>query len=110
MDGKIALTEAVPCMVEALRRACSEAGIRPADLDLVIPHQGSNTMINGLKMKLNFPDEKIFNNLKMHGNTSSSSIPLCLAELPETGALASKIGLAAFGGGFTFGAAIIVKG
>ncbi len=99
--------EAVPRMAEALHRACDEAGIRPADLDLVVPHQGSHTMINGLRMKLNLPEEKIYNNLKVHGNTSSSSIPLCLSELAETGGVAGRIGLAAFGGGFTFGAAIM---
>jgi 2-oxoisovalerate dehydrogenase E1 component len=110
MDGKIALTEAVPSMALALRRACELAGLRPADLDLVIPHQGSNTMINGLKSSLNLSAEKIFNNIKAHGNTSSSSIPLCLAELPDAGGAPQKLGLAAFGGGFTFGAAIIMKG
>ena len=109
MDGKTALTEAVPRMAESLHRACSEAGIRPADLDLVVPHQGSHTMINGLRTRLNLAEEKVFNNLKAHGNTSSSSIPLCLSELAERGNVAAKIGLAAFGGGFTFGAAIILK-
>jgi 2-oxoisovalerate dehydrogenase E1 component len=109
MDGKTALTEAVPRMVEALCRACDEAGIRPADLDLLVPHQGSHTMINGLRTRLNLPEEKVFNNLKVHGNTSSSSIPLCLSELAERENVAGRIGLSAFGGGFTFGAAIIVK-
>src|SRR5205823_2099930 len=106
---KASLTEAVPRMVEALCRACEEAGIRPTDLDLVVPHQGSHTMIHGLRTRLNLPEEKVFNNLKVHGNTSSSSIPLCLSELAERGGAAGRIGLAAFGGGFTFGAAIIVK-
>jgi 2-oxoisovalerate dehydrogenase E1 component len=110
MDGKVALTEGVPAMARALRQACGLAGLRPADLDLVIPHQGSNTMINGLKSNLGLPAEKIFNNIKAHGNTSSSSIPLCLAELADAGGAAKKIALAAFGGGFTFGAAIIMKG
>ena len=109
MDGKTALSEAVPRMAEALYRACDEAGIRPTDLDLLVPHQGSHTMINGLRAKLNLPDEKVYNTLKIHGNTSSSSIPLCLTELDEAGGFAGKIGIAAFGGGFTFGAAILMK-
>jgi 2-oxoisovalerate dehydrogenase E1 component len=109
MDGKTALTEAVPRMVDALRRACDEADIRPSDLELVIPHQGSHTMIHGLRMRLNLPEEKVFNNLKIHGNSSSSSIPLCLLELAERGNFTGRIGLSAFGGGFTFGAAIITR-
>ena len=110
MDGKIALTEAVPRMFESLSRACGEAGIRPGDLDLVIPHQGSNTMIKGLQTKLNISNDHIYNTMIVNGNTSSSSIPLCLSELAEREGLAGKIGLAAFGGGYTFGAAILLKG
>jgi 2-oxoisovalerate dehydrogenase E1 component len=109
MDGKTALSEAVPRMTESLYRACDEVGIHPKDLDLLVPHQGSQTMINGLRAKLNLPVEKVYNSLKIHGNTSSSSIPLCLKELDETGGFAGKIGIAAFGGGFTFGAAILMK-
>ena len=67
-------------------------------------------MINGLRARLNLSQEKMFNNLKVHGNTSSASIPLCLSELAERGSFAGRIGLAAFGGGFTFGAAILELG
>jgi 2-oxoisovalerate dehydrogenase E1 component len=109
MDGKTALAEAVPRMVEAIHRACEEAGIAPSDLDLVVPHQGSHTMINNLRIKLNLPEAKVYSNLKQHGNTSSSSIPLCLLELADSDNLKGKIGLAAFGGGFTYGAAIVTR-
>ena len=108
-DGKTALSEAVPRMAEVLSQACDEAGIRPTDLDLLVPHQGSHAMINGLRAKLNLPVEKVFNTLALHGNTSSSSIPLCLAELAERAGCAGQIGFAAFGGGFTYGAAIVNK-
>ena len=109
MDGKTALAESVPWMAEWLSRACSKAGVRPADLDLIIPHQGSHTMINGLKIRLNLPDAKIYNTIKEHGNSSSSSIPLCLSELADRGGFAGRIGISAFGGGFAFGAAIMTK-
>jgi 2-oxoisovalerate dehydrogenase E1 component len=109
IDGKSALAEAVPWMADWLARACSEAGIRPADLDLVIPHQGSQTMIQGLKARLNLAEDRVYNNIREHGNTSSSSIPLCLSELADREGFAGTIGLSAFGGGFTFGAAIITK-
>ena len=109
IDGKLALAEAVPWMADWLARACREAGIRPADLDLIVPHQGSHAMIEGLKRRLNLAESQIYNNIKDHGNTSSSSIPLCLSELADRGGFAGTIGLSAFGGGFTFGAAIITK-
>jgi 2-oxoisovalerate dehydrogenase E1 component len=109
IDGKAALAEAVPWMAEWLARACQEAGLRPADLDLVVPHQGSRAMIEGLRTRLNLAESQVYQNIKDHGNTSSSSIPLCLSELADRGGFAGKIGVAAFGGGFTFGAAIITR-
>jgi 2-oxoisovalerate dehydrogenase E1 component len=109
IDGKSALAEAVPWMADWLARACSEAGIRPADLNLVVPHQGSQAMIQGLRTRLSLAENQIYNNIKGHGNTSSSSIPLCLSELADRGEFAGTIGISAFGGGFTFGAAIMTK-
>jgi 2-oxoisovalerate dehydrogenase E1 component len=109
MDGKQALAAAVPAMAEMLVRACEEAGLRPDDLDLLVPHQGSTAMIDELRIKLGLDAAKVYNSIKVHGNTSSSSIPLCLSELVDRGGLSGKIGLAAFGGGFTFGAAVVTK-
>ena len=109
MDGKTALSEAVPLMAEALFHACGEAGIRLSELDLLVPHQGSHTMINGLRAKLNLPADKVYNSLAVHGNTSSSTIPLCFNELAGKDLFAGTIGITAFGGGFTYGAAIVIK-
>jgi 2-oxoisovalerate dehydrogenase E1 component len=109
MDGKSALAEALPWMAEALARACAEANVRPAELDLVIPHQGSATQVDRFGTGLNLSREKIYRNFKERGNSSSSSIPVCLAEVAERGDFAGSIGLSAFGGGFTFGAAIVIR-
>jgi 3-oxoacyl-[acyl-carrier-protein] synthase III len=51
----------------------------------------------------------MFNHIRKYGNTSSNTIPIALTELMPQMAAADKVGLTAFGGGFTFGAAVIEK-
>ena len=51
----------------------------------------------------------MFNHIRKYGNTSSNTIPIALTELAPTVDTGTLIGLTAFGGGFTFGAAVIEK-
>ena len=51
----------------------------------------------------------MFNHIEKYGNTSSNTIPIALEELLPSLASGNLIGLTAFGGGFTFGAAVIEK-
>jgi 2-oxoisovalerate dehydrogenase E1 component len=97
--------EAVPGMVEILERACGVQGLSVADLDLIVPHQANQRILDAIQYKLERP---VFTNIRVTGNTSSSSIPLALAEaLREP--TARRIGLCAFGGGFTSGGAILER-
>lgn len=71
--------------------------------DMIIPHQANQRILDAVAKRT---AASVFSNIRQRGNSSSSTIPLALAELLET-SLAQCLGLAAFGGGFTFGAAII---
>jgi len=76
---------------------------------MIVPHQANERIIEAIRKTIKCPPEKMFNHIGKYANTSSNTIPFALAELmPETepGAI---IGLTAFGGGFTFGAAVIEK-
>ena len=53
------------------------------------------------------PEEKVIDLIAQHGNTSSSSIPLSIAKSADKFKKGDTIGLCAFGGGFTFGAAVM---
>jgi 3-oxoacyl-[acyl-carrier-protein] synthase III len=53
------------------------------------------------------PQEKMYSNIRYNGNTSSSTIPLCLEEILPEPQDHRYLGLTAFGGGFTFGGAIL---
>ena len=60
-----------------------------------------------MRQRLKIPDEKIVNLIREHGNTSSSSIPLSISKSAHLFQPHDIVGVCAFGGGFTFGAAIL---
>jgi 3-oxoacyl-[acyl-carrier-protein] synthase-3 len=83
--------------------------IKPSDLSLLIPHQANLRIIQAIAQRLNLPMERIFVNIDKYGNTSSASIPIALDEALRSGRIrdGDYILLEAFGGGFTFGSALI---
>lgn len=107
MNGKKVFSEAIKQMVAILKRACAEAGIQPNDLNLVVPHQANARIVEVVRQRAGISLERMVNDIGDTGNTSSSTIPLCLASLLDKQPPASKIGLCAFGAGFTMGAAIL---
>jgi len=104
MKGRRVFQEAVRCMMNSLNRVCDRDGIHVDELDLVVPHQANQRIIDAIQHRIS---PHVFSNIAQHGNTSSSTIPLCLHELLPSIKADQSIGLCAFGGGFTFGASII---
>ncbi len=107
MDGPRVYQEAVKAMMSTLSDSARGAGIKPDGLDLYIPHQANQRIINAIRQRMKLPEERMYSNIKDNGNTSSSTIPLCLAELLPPGDRGETWGLTAFGGGFTYGAALL---
>jgi 2-oxoisovalerate dehydrogenase E1 component len=104
MRGRKVFSEAVRAMVSSLTRACEKQGLAVNDLDLVVPHQANQRIIEAVQSRITPP---VFSNIRFHGNTSSTSIPLCLDEVLPRLDRDQRLGLCAFGGGFTFGAALL---
>jgi len=90
-----------------LERACAEQGLSIQDLSMIVPHQANERIIEAIQKAIGFPVEKVFFYIRNHGNTSSNTIPLALEALIPGRPAGERIGLTAFGGGFTFGAAIL---
>lgn len=109
MRGKKLFPFAVRSMEESLRTVLGRAGLAPADLDLVIPHQANLRIIDALVERLDLPMEKVVVNIERYGNTSSASIPISLDEVVRSGRLkqGDHLGMCAFGGGATWGAALM---
>lgn len=102
MSGKGVFTKAVRAMTETLAAACAQSGLTISDLNQVIPHQANQRILDAVAKRAAAP---VFSNIRHRGNSSSSTIPLALSELLMISPPQS-FGLASFGGGFTFGAAI----
>jgi 2-oxoisovalerate dehydrogenase E1 component len=109
MDGKRVFAEAVRRMTRMLAEACARSGLEIADLDLVVPHQANGRIIEAMRRLLQFPPERVWNEIRHTGNTSSSSIPLALDSVLRRGDAATRIGVCAFGAGYTFGGAILER-
>ena len=107
MDGVKVFVRAVAMMMRMLRTACEHAGIALEKLDLIVPHQANQRIINAVRQRLKVPESKVFSNIAHLGNTSSSTIPLALADIMQELRAGQYLGLTAFGGGFTFGGAVL---
>ncbi len=107
MDGPKVFVEAVRDLILSLRKSAEIAGIGEGDIDLIVPHQANQRIINAVRQRMKAPPEKMYSNIRYNGNTSSSTIPLCLEEILPTDHGHRYLGLTAFGGGFTFGGAIL---
>lgn len=108
MDGLKVFPMAVRQLIALLKQACAESAIAVEGLDYIIPHQANGRILEAVDQRLKLPKGRLVNRVRHSGNTSSSSIPLVLAELlGETPAPRGTAGLCAFGGGFTFGAAVM---
>lgn len=104
MQGRKVFSEAVRTMVASLNRACKLRGLNVAQLDLIVPHQANQRILDAIQNRI---EPEVYSNISHHGNTSSSSIPLCLADVLPKAKSGDRYGLCAFGGGFTFGAGIL---
>lgn len=109
MDGKPVFALAVRTLCESLARACDASGWGVDELDLVVPHQANGRILEAVATRLGLPATKLWNEIRDRGNTSSSSIPLALSTALR-GTAPRRIGLCAFGAGYTHGAALLERG
>jgi 3-oxoacyl-[acyl-carrier-protein] synthase III len=109
MNGKEVFKIAVRSMEEISRQALAEAGVEISQVSLVVPHQANRRIIVALAERLGMPMEKVVVNVDNYGNTSAASIPVALDEAKRQGRIKSGdiVLLNAFGGGFSWGAAVV---
>jgi 2-oxoisovalerate dehydrogenase E1 component len=109
MEGLTVFKLAVRKMIDMLAEACDARGIGVDALDKIVPHQANERIIEAIRKTIHCPPDKMFNHIRKYANTSSNTIPFALVELMPEMEKDALIGLTAFGGGFTFGAAVIEK-
>ena len=74
------------------------------DVAWLVPHQANLRIIDAVAHRMDLAKEKVMINIEKYGNTTSATIPLCLWEWENRLHKGDNIILAAFGGGFTWGA------
>lgn len=109
MEGNDVFKHAVRAMEEAATAALTANAMSPSDISLFIPHQANRRIIDATAKRLGLPEERVFVNLHHYGNTSAASIPIALDEANRSGAIKAGdiILMDAFGGGFTYGSALV---
>ncbi|MFY9616119.1 MAG: beta-ketoacyl-ACP synthase III [Candidatus Dormiibacterota bacterium] len=112
MDGRETFKAAAKAMSDAAIRACEMAGVSPADLALVVPHQANVRIVEAVAKRLGLPMDRFAINLDRFGNTSSASIPIALEEVARQGRVSAgdRVLLVGFGAGLTWGATVLEWG
>jgi 3-oxoacyl-[acyl-carrier-protein] synthase III len=110
MDGPAVFKFAVRVLVEVAEEVCKVAGIGTSEVDWLIPHQANIRIIDATGRKLGVDRSKVIVTVDRHGNTSAASVPLALDEAVRDGRIqrGQQILLEGVGGGFTWGAALLV--
>jgi 3-oxoacyl-[acyl-carrier-protein] synthase-3 len=109
MAGPEVYKNAVVAMGEAAIEVLERTGISAEEIDLMIPHQANIRIIESTANRIKMPPEKVYINIHEYGNTSAASIPIALDEAMRAGRIkpGDKVLMVAFGGGFTWGSAIV---
>ena len=109
MEGKkvfVFATEIIPKIIEEVT---SKAGIKPEDLDFIIPHQANLRIIDNITKKTGLDRDKFLLNLDRFGNTAAASVGLVLNESLKNGVIkpGHLVLVLGFGGGLSWGGLLI---
>ncbi|HHB90596.1 MAG TPA: ketoacyl-ACP synthase III [Anaerolineae bacterium] len=112
MNGRAVFRFATRVMADATRKVLDRAGLSVDDVDLVIPHQANQRIIQASMRQLGLSEDKVFVNLQNYGNTSTASIPIALTEAIEQGRIqpGDTLVMVGFGAGLTWAGAAITWG
>lgn len=112
MDGREVFRRAVTKMGDASVSVVAEAGLTLDDVDLLIPHQANERIIDATARRLKLDPAQVYVNIGSYGNTSAATIPMAMTEALEDGRIkpGANVVLAAFGGGLTWAAAVLKWG
>ena len=112
MSGNEVFKIAVQTLTKDVVDILEKNQISSYKIDLFIPHQANLRIIEAVKQRLNFTNEQCVVTVGKYGNTSSASIPMAMNDAYEEGRLkkGDLLLLDAFGGGFTWGSALLKFG
>ena len=109
MKGNEVFKVAVRTLGRIVEETLAKNQLEKSDIDWLIPHQANMRIIQATARKLGMPMERVIQTIKDHGNTSAASVPMALDVAVRDGRIqrGDTLLLEAFGGGFTWGSALI---
>jgi len=106
-DGQPVFKFAVKGMADVSAELLEKNHLTGDDIAWLVPHQANLRIIDATANRMGLPKEKVMINISKYGNTTAATIPLCLWNWENKLKKGEKIVLAAFGGGFTWGATLV---
>jgi len=103
-EGKTVFKFAVVGMADVSAEILERNNLTGEDIAWLVPHQANLRIIDATANRMGLPREKVMINIQRFGNTTAGTIPLCLWEWEKQLKKGDNLVLAAFGGGFTWGA------
>jgi 3-oxoacyl-[acyl-carrier-protein] synthase-3 len=109
-EGASVFKFAVKGMADVSAELLEKNNLTGDDIAWLVPHQANLRIIDATANRMGLPKEKVMINIQKYGNTTAATIPLCLWEWENQLKKGDNIVLAAFGGGFTWGATLVKWG
>ena len=103
-DGKAVFKRAVVGMAEAAAEIMERNDLTAGDIRYLVPHQANLRIIDATARRMGLSEDQVMVNIARYGNTTAGTLPLCLADWEGRLRAGDDLVLAAFGGGFTWGA------
>ena len=105
MNGQFVFKNAIVRFTEVINEGLKKTGWSANEIGMLIPHQANLRIAQFVQKKFGLSDDQVYNNIQRYGNTTAASIPIALTEAWEEGKIVpgTKVVLAAFGSGFTWG-------
>jgi 3-oxoacyl-[acyl-carrier-protein] synthase-3 len=106
-EGQAVFKFAVKGMADVSAELLERNNLTGADISWLVPHQANKRIIDATANRMGLSSEKVMVNIQRYGNTTAGTIPLCLWDWENQLKKDQLLVLAAFGGGFTWGATLI---
>ncbi|MFC3881582.1 beta-ketoacyl-ACP synthase III [Algoriphagus namhaensis] len=106
-EGATVFKFAVTNMADVSAEVMERNGLKGEDVAWLVPHQANKRIIDATANRMGIGPEKVMMNIERYGNTTAATIPLCLWEYEKQLKKGDNLILAAFGGGFTWGATYV---
>jgi len=109
-EGQAVFKFAVKGMADVSAELLQRNGLTGDDIAWLVPHQANKRIIDATAHRMGLSNDKVMLNIQKYGNTTAATIPLCLWEWEPLLKKGDNLVLAAFGGGFTWGATLVTWG